>query len=132
MTEVMASTQSRYAADDRVERVVVFNDHSSRNGGAAILALLLIQKLRERGLAVRFVTGDAGDNPELADLGVDVIAYGGSDLLSRSKGRPLPGDCMTLRRRSLSPGPFPGWMGRERSITCITGPRSFRRRSFGP
>ncbi|QFT96780.1 Glycogen synthase [Roseovarius sp. THAF8] len=89
MTEVMASTPSRYAADDRVERVVVFNDHSSRNGGAAILALLLIQKLRERGLAVSFVTGDAGDNPELADLGVDVIAYGGSDLLSRSKGEAL-------------------------------------------
>ena len=66
-------------------RVVMINDHCRPNGGAAVLMLSALRMLRARGMAVTLVTGDAGDNPELAELGVEVIAAGGADLLKRPR-----------------------------------------------
>ena len=68
-----------------IDRVVMINDHSRPNGGAAVLMLSALRGLRARGIAVTLITGDAGDNPELAELGVEVVASAGADLLKRPK-----------------------------------------------
>ncbi len=72
-------------------RVVVINDHSTSNGGTAALALVSIRYLRAQGIPVTFICGDAGENPELDALGVEVCALGSADLLS------LPGRTAALR-----------------------------------
>ena len=68
-----------------VSRVVVFNDASVARGGATGLALLSIRMLRERGIAVTYIVGDSGNAPELADLGVEVVAVGGRQLVQENK-----------------------------------------------
>lgn len=73
----------------RIDRVIVINDHSHANGGTAALALLSIRLLRARGIAVTLICGDAGDNPELRELGVEIWAAGSADLLGRSKASAL-------------------------------------------
>jgi len=67
-----------------LERVVIINDMATARGGATALALLSAKLLRARGIAVSYVTGDAGDNGELAALGVEVIAANGAELLQQS------------------------------------------------
>ncbi|UMY16005.1 glycosyltransferase family 4 protein [Methylobacterium organophilum] len=62
-------------------RVVVINDRSLAFGGATGLALLSASLLRRRGLPVRLVVGDSGENPALADEGIPVHALGGARLL---------------------------------------------------
>ena len=69
-------------------RVVMINDHCRPNGGAAVLMLSALRMLRARGMAVTLITGDAGDNPELAELGVEVIAAGGLALWELVHQRP--------------------------------------------
>ena len=61
----------------RVDRVVVINDDSKQSGGAAAIALASVTQLRARGLPVTFISGDDGRNPELTDLGVDVVPLNG-------------------------------------------------------
>ncbi|MFA5898196.1 MAG: glycosyltransferase family 4 protein [Hyphomicrobium sp.] len=61
----------------RIDRVVVINDDSVQSGGAAAIALASLQEMRARGLAVTLITGDDGTNPELARMGVDVVALNG-------------------------------------------------------
>ena len=61
----------------RVDRVVVINDDSKQSGGAAAIALASVTQLRTRGLPVTFISGDDGRNPELTDLGVDVVPLNG-------------------------------------------------------
>lgn len=68
-----------------IDRVVMINDHCQPKGGAAVLMLSAVCQLRRQGIPVTLITGDAGDNPELADLGVEVVAAGGADLLKRPK-----------------------------------------------
>jgi len=65
------------------DRVVVINDTSSSDGGTAALALLSLRLLVRRGIAVTLICGDTGDNPDLAALGVEVIAAGQAPLLDR-------------------------------------------------
>tara|TARA_R110002096_G_scaffold189191_13_gene369460 strand:+ start:3188 stop:4408 length:1221 start_codon:yes stop_codon:yes gene_type:complete len=64
-------------------KVVVINDASMAFGGATGLALLSVRQLRARGIAVTYVCGDRGENPELAELGVTVVAAGSAGLLKR-------------------------------------------------
>ncbi|MEM8728771.1 MAG: glycosyltransferase family 4 protein [Pseudomonadota bacterium] len=85
MTYHDPQTLTSLPTGDHLTRVVVINDHSQPNGGAAVLLLSELRKLRRRGIPVTLITGDAGDNPDLADLGVEVIAAGGADLLNRPK-----------------------------------------------
>ncbi|MEZ5687514.1 MAG: glycosyltransferase family 4 protein [Caenibius sp.] len=68
-----------------LSHVVVLNDSSRAKGGATGLAILSALKLRDRGLKVSFVCGDAGDAPELREKGVDVIAAGSGRLLERGR-----------------------------------------------
>jgi glycosyltransferase involved in cell wall biosynthesis len=62
-------------------RVVVINDRSLAFGGATGLALLSARLLRARGIPVTYLTGDAGENPALAEAGIPVHALGGRRLL---------------------------------------------------
>lgn len=65
-----------------IERVVVISDDSVESGGAAGIALASIRMLRSRGIPVTLLTGDAGENPELAEVGAQVVALGARDLLT--------------------------------------------------
>lgn len=64
-----------------IERVVVLNDVCIARGGATGLALDSIRALRARGVAVTLICGDNGDNAELRDLGVEIVAIGQALLL---------------------------------------------------
>lgn len=65
-----------------IERIVVINDSSLAKGGATGLSLASALAFRKRGLAVTLLTGDGGQNPELAEAGIDVVALGQDRLLS--------------------------------------------------
>ncbi len=65
-----------------IERIVVINDSSVAKGGATGLSLASALAFRKRGLAVTLLTGDGGQNPELAEAGIDVVALGQDRLLS--------------------------------------------------
>ncbi len=75
-------TPPRPAAPDRV---VIINDASVARGGATGLALLAAREIRARGIDVTYVAGDAGDAPDLAVLGIELIAAGGARLLDQPK-----------------------------------------------
>jgi glycosyltransferase involved in cell wall biosynthesis len=62
-------------------RIIMLNDFSVAHGGSTGIALLATRLLRSRGHKVVFITGDSGDNAELRDLGVKVVAFGGKSLL---------------------------------------------------
>lgn len=61
-----------------INRVVVINDVATARGGATGLALLSIRLLRQAGVPVTFFVGNDGENPELRELGVNIVALGGS------------------------------------------------------
>ncbi len=65
-----------------IERIVVVNDSSLAKGGATGLSLASALAFRKRGLPVTLLTGDGGQNPELAEAGIDVVALGQDRLLS--------------------------------------------------
>jgi len=69
------------ASSPHPSRVVVLNDRSLAFGGATGLALLSARLLRQRGIAVTLLAGDAGANPALAAEGITVHALGGATLL---------------------------------------------------
>lgn len=69
-----------------VSKIVMINDTSVARGGTSALALLAMRNLRARGIAVHWVCGDAGDNPDLTALQVPVTAAHQSVLLERSRG----------------------------------------------
>jgi glycosyltransferase involved in cell wall biosynthesis len=64
-----------------IDRVVVINDDCVQSGGAAAIAITSIEELRARGIPVTLITGDAGANPDLTSLEVDVVALGGRHIL---------------------------------------------------
>jgi glycosyltransferase involved in cell wall biosynthesis len=68
-----------------LERVVVINDDSVESGGAAGIALASIRQLRARAIPVTMLTGDAGANAELAQLGVDIVSLGGRHILEGNR-----------------------------------------------
>lgn len=61
-----------------IQRVVVINDVATARGGATGIALLSIRLLRQMDVPVTFIVGDEGNNPELRELGVDVVPLGGT------------------------------------------------------
>lgn len=67
-------------------RVVILNDASIARGGATGLSLLQARLLRARDIPVTFVAGDALENPDFAELGVEHINLGGTPLM---KSHPL-------------------------------------------
>ncbi|GHE01969.1 hypothetical protein U879_16885 [Defluviimonas sp. 20V17] len=67
------------------DRVVIINDASVARGGATGLALLAAREIRALGLRVTYVAGDSGAAPDLADLGIEVIATGGARLLDQPR-----------------------------------------------
>jgi glycosyltransferase involved in cell wall biosynthesis len=69
-----------------IDRVVVLNDVSMARGGATSLALASVRALRARGVPVTFIAGDNGENPELRDLGVEVVPMGQALLLDAGMG----------------------------------------------
>ena len=73
--------QVSHSAPQDVRRVVVLSDDSFARGGATGLALASVRALRSRGIAVTYICGDAGQNPELEQLGVPVVALGQASLL---------------------------------------------------
>lgn len=87
--------------DMPITKVVVINDASQAFGGATGLALLGVRLLRARGIEVVFVCGDSGANPELAALGVTVVAAGSAGLLKRSAGDALVRGIHNPATRSL-------------------------------
>lgn len=66
-------------------RVVILNDSSVAKGGATGLAILSAKMLRARGHEVTFVSGDAGDDGTLAELGIQLVAMGGKLLLDDTR-----------------------------------------------
>lgn len=69
----------------RVEHVVIINDDSIESGGAAHIMLASMRLLRQRGIKVTLLTGDDGNNEELAGLGVDVVALKGMHILDGNR-----------------------------------------------
>jgi glycosyltransferase involved in cell wall biosynthesis len=65
-----------------IGRIVVVNDSSLAKGGATGLSLASALAFRKRGLAVTLLTGDGGQNPELAEAGIEVVALGQERLMS--------------------------------------------------
>lgn len=64
----------------RLRRLVLINDACKARGGATGLVLLSIRLLRAQGIPVTLITGDDGGAPELAELGVETVALGGSHI----------------------------------------------------
>ena len=65
------------------DRVVIVNDRSQARGGASGLALLSARLLRERGVPVTFVSGDAAPDPALLAAGVEHLGLGEPPLVER-------------------------------------------------
>jgi glycosyltransferase involved in cell wall biosynthesis len=70
----------------RIERVVVVTDDSVESGGASGIALASIRLLRQRGVNVTVLTGDAGVNSELEELGVTIVPLGGNHIMKGPRG----------------------------------------------
>lgn len=64
-----------------IRRIVVLGDQSTARGGATSLALASIRAFRALGLPVTYICGDRGNNPDLAAIGVPVVALGQTKLL---------------------------------------------------
>ncbi|MFV0295970.1 MAG: glycosyltransferase [Hyphomicrobiaceae bacterium] len=65
----------------KLEKVIVINDDCVRSGGAAAIALLSAQVLRQLGTEVVFATGDLAPGEDLASCGVNIVRLGGQHLL---------------------------------------------------
>ncbi len=74
-----------------VSRIVVLNDASTARGGATGLALESVRGFSRRSIPVTYITGDNGDNDELRELGVEVVALGQEHILKQSKLSALVG-----------------------------------------
>jgi glycosyltransferase involved in cell wall biosynthesis len=70
-------------------RTVILNDVSLARGGATGLALRQATLFTRAGREVVFVTGDAGDAPELRAAGVRIVALGQVPLLDLPKAEAL-------------------------------------------
>ncbi len=92
-----------------IDRVVVLNDVSVARGGATGLALASVRGLRARGVPVTWVTGDAGEAPELRALGVEIVPLGQALLLEAGlRGALLRG---LYNRRTVAV--LGDWIGRH-------------------
>ena len=69
-----------------LDRVVVINDECVERGGAAGIALSSVRSLRRLEIPVTFLCGDDGANPELEQLGVDVVPLGGRHIMNGMRG----------------------------------------------
>lgn len=84
------------SAPSRPTRVVVLNDRSLALGGATGLALLSARLLRQRGIPVTLLVGDAGENAALTEADIPVHGLGGATLLQA-------GAAASLRRGLYNP-----------------------------
>lgn len=85
----MLSPSPQDSARSGLGRVVIINDASVARGGATGLALLSAQLLRQQGIAVTYVAGDAGDGAPLEAMGVELITVGGRGLVLETKYRAM-------------------------------------------
>src|SRR5947207_106421 len=63
-----------------LRRVVLVSDLAAERDGATAIAMSAARALRKRGVAVTYVCGDDGQNPELADLGVQIVSLRGREI----------------------------------------------------
>ena len=70
-------------------RIVIINDDSVARGGTAVLAVMSAKALADRGHEVIWLCGDAGENPELSDHGVELVTLGSRPLLDLPAKRAL-------------------------------------------
>lgn len=68
----------------RLSRVVIINDASVAKGGATGLAIASARWFRANHIPVTMIVGDSGANPELQQLGIEVVATGGKALTAGS------------------------------------------------
>lgn len=86
----------------KLDRLVIINDSCKIDGGASALAVLSARLARKSGIAVSFVTGDDGDNEELRELGVEIIALSDRPLLEKSVARAVSSGLFNRKTRILS------------------------------
>lgn len=61
------------APNQEIDQVVIVSDDSVQSGGAASIALTSVRQLRQRGLKVTVLAGDAGRNESLAATGAEIV-----------------------------------------------------------
>jgi glycosyltransferase involved in cell wall biosynthesis len=89
-----------------IRRVVIVNDSSVAKGGATGLALLSALAFRGRGFAVTLLTGDTGQNAELAAAGVEIVALG----QERMASAPLQKTFFTALYNGAAKGMISDWI----------------------
>jgi glycosyltransferase involved in cell wall biosynthesis len=116
-------------------RIVIVNDASVAKGGATGLALTSAVQFRRRGLEVTLLTGDQGQAPELADLGVEIVALGGERMGSTKASKALlsglynaPAEAMVSRW--ITANDRPGFVYHLHGWAQIFSPAVFR--ALGP
>lgn len=82
-------------------RIVIINDMSLARGGATALAMMAAEDFVARGHEVIWLCGDDGDSPELAALGVEVVAVGGKTLLELPGRTALTSGLMNTKARDV-------------------------------
>lgn len=73
----------------RLHHIVQINDLSDPKGGASKLAVQAATDLAQRGHKVTFITGDAGDNHDLRQSGVEIVALGQKRMLAGGRAKAM-------------------------------------------
>lgn len=60
----------------------MISDDAVASGGAGVMMLTTARQVRQRGLPVTILSGEAEADPELAAIGIDVVSLGGKHILS--------------------------------------------------
>jgi glycosyltransferase involved in cell wall biosynthesis len=63
-----------------LRRVVIISDLAVERDGPTAVAMSAVRALRNSGIAVTYVCGDDGQNAELTDLGVQIVAVQGQEI----------------------------------------------------
>lgn len=92
-----------------ISRIVILNDASVARGGATGLALLSVRLLRARGFDVTYIVGDDGVNDELRDLGVEIVAVGGRQLVNQNPVKAFASGIYNNQARDI----VAGWITRN-------------------
>jgi glycosyltransferase involved in cell wall biosynthesis len=84
-----------------IDRIVVLNDIAKPMGGATALALLSAQLFSARGFPVTYISGDAGENTELAAAGVEIVSSGQARLEAAGTAQALIGGLFNRRAAAM-------------------------------
>ncbi|WBH17104.1 glycosyltransferase family protein [Sphingomonas radiodurans] len=114
-----------------IDRVVILNDIARPMGGATALALLSAHLFRARALPVTFISGDAGENAELAAAGVEVVALGQARLEAAGVASALVGGlfnrpAMAMVTRWIAANDTPGTVYHLHGWAQILSPSVFK------